>query len=94
MVVGSYRPNAWGLYDMHENVWEWCLDWSDRRDQVLLMSSGVTDPVGPSSGTWRVVRGGCWDNRVGDCPSFFRIHAVPGYVKYAIGFRLARTLSN
>ena len=88
MVVGSYRPNAWGLYDMHENVWEWCLDWSDREDQVLLMSSGVTDPVGPSSGGWRVVRGGCWDNRVGDCPSFSRIHTVPWYVHSCIGFRL------
>ncbi len=88
MVVGSYRPNAWGLYDMHENVKEWCLDWSDREDQVLLMSSGVTDPVGPSSGGWRVVRGGCWDNRVGACPSFSRIHTVPWYVHYAIGFRL------
>lgn len=52
------------------------------------MSSGVTDPVGPSSGTWRVVRGGCWDNRAGDCASSFRIHAVPWYVKYGIGFRL------
>ncbi len=91
MVVGSYRPNAWGLYDMHENVWEWCLDWwSDRRDQVLLMSSGVTDPVGPSSGGWRVVRGGCWDwdNRVGGCPSSSRIHTVPWYVHSCIGFRL------
>ena len=88
MVVGSYRPNAWGLYDMHENVWEWCLDWSNRSDHVLLMSSGVTDPVGPSSGTGRAVRGGCWDNRVGDCPSFFRIQASPRYVKWGIGFRL------
>ena len=88
MVVGSYSPNAWGLYDMHENVWEWCLDWRDRRDKGLILSSGVTDPVGPSSGAFRVMRGGWWDNRVGGCTSFTRNHAKPVYVKYAVGFRL------
>ena len=88
MVVGSYSPNAWGLYDMHENVWEWCLDWSNRRDKVLILSSGVTDPVGPSSGEFRVIRGGCWDNRVGGYASSSRNHANPVWVKYAVGFRL------
>ncbi len=85
MVVGSYRPNAWGLYDMHENVWEWCLDWSNKTDHF---SSGVTDPVGPSSGEWRVIRGGYWDNRVGGCPSSSRNHATPVWVVSAVGFRL------
>ena len=81
-VVGSYRPNAWGLYDMHGNVWEWCLDW--RGD----LPSGVTDPVGPSSGTWRVMRGGCWDSRATACTSSTRNHAVPSWVRHIVGFRL------
>ncbi len=53
--VGSYLPNAWGLYDCHGNVWEWCLDWSSE-----ATSEAVSDPVGPSTGAFRVQRGGCW----------------------------------
>ncbi len=55
-VVGSYRANAWGLYDMHGNIWEWCLDWETRD----MPSTAVTDPVGPLSGSKRILRGGCW----------------------------------
>lgn len=56
--VGSYLPNVWGLYDMHGNVAEWCLDW-------FVDNWGgdpLVDPVGKTSGTFRVVRGGCWYN--------------------------------
>ena len=56
--VGSYRPNAWGLYDMHGNVGEWCLDWWQKN----LGTSAVADPKGANSGSYRLVRGGCWHN--------------------------------
>ncbi len=55
--VGSYLPNAWGLYDMHGNVWEWCLDWWTSN----LGTTAVTDPVGAASGSNRLLRGGSWD---------------------------------
>ena len=66
--VGSYLPNAWGLYDMHGNVYEWCLDWkvSD------LGGSAVTDPKGPNSGSDRVLRGGSWYKSAQDCRSAYR----------------------
>ena len=81
-VVGSYSPNAWGLYDMHGNVYEWCLDWDGD------LSSGVTDPVGSSSGECRVLRSGYWDCPARGCTSSFRNHARPWYVKGIVGFRL------
>ncbi len=65
--VGTKTPNAWGLYDMHGNVLEWCLDRWD-------LSSGYsgTDPVGATSGTSRVIRGGGWDYYSDDCRSTYR----------------------
>ena len=56
--VGEKKPNAWGLYDMHGNVWEWCADWSDFS---YYAHSPTDDPTGPTSGWKRVVRGGCWN---------------------------------
>ena len=61
--VGSYLPNAWGLYDMHGNVWEWCLDW------YAEYAGAETEPVGASSGSYRVVRGGCWYRYANQCRS-------------------------
>ena len=82
--VGSYLPNAWGLYDMHGNVWEWCLDWYGN------LSSG-TDPKGATSGSSRVDRGGCFDNSSSTCTSSRRggDNITPSYLDYRNGFRLA-----
>jgi formylglycine-generating enzyme required for sulfatase activity len=82
--VGTKRPNAWGLYDMHGNVREWCQDWSGN-----YPSGSVTDPTGPSSGSSRVYRGGSWNGLARNCRSAHRYRYVPGYRYYDLGFRLA-----
>ncbi|MAV38476.1 MAG: hypothetical protein CMJ59_23820 [Planctomycetaceae bacterium] len=56
--VGQKKPNPWGLYDMHGNVWEWCEDWHG-----VYHADAATDPAGPSSGSSRVSRGGGWTPR-------------------------------
>jgi hypothetical protein len=81
--VGSYTPNAWGLYDMHGNVWEMCLDW----DSVL---SSSVDPVGPESGTRRMRRGGEYSiTGRGKCTSSYR-DSIPPFSTgiFDTGFRL------
>jgi len=70
--VGSYRPNAWGFYDMHGNVAEWCLDWWGN-----MSSSSVTDPLGKTTGSYRLVRGGGWYGHFGNaayCRSACRMY--------------------
>jgi formylglycine-generating enzyme required for sulfatase activity len=84
--VAQKQPNAWGLYDMHGNVWEWCQDW--KGDYSLGL---VTDPTGPLSGSGRVLRGGSWLNRASYCRSAFRVSDTPSYRSSYFGFRLART---
>ena len=87
--VGSYLPNAWGLYDMHGNVYERCLDWWNRD----LGSSAVTDPRGPNSGSDRVMRGGSWDSSAQYCRSAYRDGQYPSNLNshsyyYYYGFRV------
>ena len=82
-VVGSYLPNAWGLYDMHGNVMEWCLDWYAGYD------GDATDPVGGESGTYRIIRGGGYVKTAYDCRSAARGASDPGYGFYNYyGFRV------
>jgi len=84
--VGQKTPNAWGLYDMHGNVWEWSLDWY----QATL--EGGDDPDGADSGSDRVKRGGCWNHAASYCRSAARYYYTPSIRDYNIGFRLVRTL--
>jgi formylglycine-generating enzyme required for sulfatase activity len=91
-VVGSFRPNAWGLYDMHGNVWELCSDWYDP-DYYKSRQNPDNDPCGPSTGSFRVERGGAWRNVADECRSAARSRYVPGFRFNSIGFRLARSES-
>jgi formylglycine-generating enzyme required for sulfatase activity len=83
--VGKLKPNAWGLYDMHGNVWEWGQDWYGP-----YTAGAAVDPAGPSSGSNRVLRGGSWYNGAGSCRSAYRIGASPGNRSGNLGFRLLR----
>jgi formylglycine-generating enzyme required for sulfatase activity len=67
--VGSFPPNAWGLYDMHGNVWEWCQDWYEPN---FYQKSPRQDPRGPDEGEGRVLRGGSWLSTVSSCRAAYR----------------------
>jgi formylglycine-generating enzyme required for sulfatase activity len=84
--VGEKRPNAWGLYDMHGNVDQWCADWY----YGLFANSTVDDPTGPRSGSYRVYRGGGWYNPAGYCRSANRYFYAPGGRGSDLGLRVSR----
>jgi formylglycine-generating enzyme required for sulfatase activity len=83
--VGQKTPNAWGLYDMHGNVWEWCNDWFGS-----YTSGSATNPTGALNGSDRVDRGGCWFSNANYCKSAFRSYITPASRWFDLGFRVVR----
>jgi formylglycine-generating enzyme required for sulfatase activity len=83
--VGELDANAWGLYDMHGNVFEWCQDWGDAD---YYSKSPKEDPTGPSAGSSRVYRGGCWLNPAPVCRSANRLWDSPTSTLDYLGFRV------
>jgi formylglycine-generating enzyme required for sulfatase activity len=90
--VGQKRPNAWGLYDLHGNVWQWCNDWYG---DTYYTASPTENPRGPAAGKMRVLRGGAWDSTAEQCRAAYRHKEFPVYSDACFGadsygFRRAR----
>jgi len=87
--VGKKKPNPWGLYDMHGNLWEWCHNrYNENQENALAYASTWDDVVASSP----VLRGGSWVNYPKKCRSAYRITFHPNYGHYSLGFRLLRSV--
>ncbi len=85
--VAQKKPNPWGLFDTHGNVWEWCRDWFD---EYFYSHTPRRNPQGPVSGSMRVLRGGSWDSDIGSTRSARRFRFNPKLANNLFGFRICR----
>ena len=93
-MVGQKKPNAWGLFDMHGNVWEWCSDWYAGNYYEQFKSDTAVDPQGPEQSRRRVYRGGSWFRAAKYARSAYRSYAPPDTRNDLLGFRVVRVAAD
>jgi formylglycine-generating enzyme required for sulfatase activity len=87
--VGTFKPNGYGLYDTGGNVWEWT---SDNYGDDYYVNSPVQNPSGPSTGRFKVIRGGSWHSGTMCIQTFYRNGLSPSWIDFAVGFRCVKSV--